>query len=144
MNVGSRWQQILDWPGFPFLLHDFRPFQDSCVRPGQKFDAGQRLRNGASERISITRRGYSFCFRTEPHEGLSFVSSRLVNIQQWHFEQFAVAEHVTVNRNVARFPVPRGFPSNFLWPGWNASILADLPVFHATVFVIVVLLREAA
>src|SRR5437762_13221862 len=65
MNVGSRWQQILDWPSLPFLLHNFRPFQDSCVRLGQEFDAGQRLRNGASERISITRRGYGCCFRTE-------------------------------------------------------------------------------
>src|SRR5207302_8222862 len=81
-----------------------------------------------------------FAVFTEPHEGLSFVSSRLVNIQQWHFEQFAVAEHVTVNRHAAGAPDPHGFPSDLLSPGWNASILADLPVLHSTVFVIVVLL----
>src|SRR2546430_17524351 len=40
MNIGSRWQQILYWPDLPFLLYDFRPFQDFRVCPGQELDAG--------------------------------------------------------------------------------------------------------
>src|SRR5205814_10140500 len=78
------------------------------------------------------------------HEYCSFGGSGFVNVQQWHFKQFAVVEHITVNRHAAGAPDPHGFPSDLLSPGWNASILADLPVFLSVVSVTVVSLREAA
>src|SRR5690242_1838310 len=85
-----------------------------------------------------------FAALTEPQEYCSFTGSRFVNVQERHFKQFAVAEHITVNRHTAGAPAPHGFPSDLVSLGWNAGILADLPVFHSAVPVTVVSLREAA
>src|SRR5689334_10988561 len=85
-----------------------------------------------------------FATFTEPHEYFSFVGSGFVNVQQRHFKQFAVAEHITVKGHAAGAPASHSFPSDLLSPSGSAGILADLPVFYAAVSVTVVFFRETA
>src|SRR2546430_5533777 len=41
-------------------------------------------------------------------------------------------------------PTPRSFPSNFFLPGRGAGVLANVPIFHAAVLVIIIFLRKTA
>src|SRR6266704_4306889 len=85
-----------------------------------------------------------FAALTEPQEDCSFVSCGFMNVQQRHFKQFAMSQHIAVNRHASLSPTTRGFPSNSLARGRDANIFALMPIFHAAVTAIVICLREAA